>query len=109
MDNPYDCEDDNKVDRFVLALLALIASILLVACVVEGVMWREAEDVLGNIEVNSPGQPLDRVRMKAPSWSSADYMYMMVYRTNGARWLRIQMDGKWETWEICDGQGYVEQ
>ena len=47
--------------------------------------------------------------MKAPSWSSADYMYMMVYRTNGARWLRIQLDGKWETLEICDGQGYVEQ
>ena len=55
MDNPYDCADDNKVDRFVLALLALIASILLVACVVEGVMWREAEDVLGSIEVNYPG------------------------------------------------------
>lgn len=109
MRNPYEICEGSRSEKAMLVFLSLIAVVLLVACVVEGVMWREAEDVLGNIEVNSPGQPLDRVRMKAPSWSSADYMYMMVYRTNGARWLRIQLDGKWETLEICDGQGYVEQ
>lgn len=109
MDNPYEYEEDNGFKMIAVTFLALISVVLLAACMVEGIMWRTAEEASYDMETYAPGQPLDRVRMKAPSWSSADYMYMMVYRTNGARWLRIQMDGKWETWEICDGQGYVEQ
>ena len=60
-------------------------------------------------EAYVPGQPLDMVRMSAPSWSSCDHMYRIVDRTSGACWVRIRMDGAWETWLVCEGQSYIAQ
>ena len=56
-----------------------------------------------------PGQPLDAVKLSAPSWSDWEYMWRIADRTSGACWYRIHVDGKWEVYLICEGHSYVRQ
>lgn len=95
-----------------MSVVALILAMVLVYAI--GVTTAQAirnyeEDETTYEESYYPGQPLDMVRMSAPTWSSARDMYMIVHRSSGACWIRIQIDGRWEVWQICQGQNYVEQ
>lgn len=56
-----------------------------------------------------PGQPLDAVRLTAPSFSDADYCYKVADRTSGACWWAVKIEGKWCVLPICEGHSYVEQ
>ena len=60
-------------------------------------------------ETYIPGQPLDAVKLSAPSWSDWEYMWRIADRTSGACWYRIHVDGKWEVYLICEGHSYVQQ
>lgn len=60
-------------------------------------------------EAYVPGQPLDAVRLSAPSWSDWEYMWRIADRTSGACWYRVHVDGHWEVYMICEGHSYVRQ
>lgn len=106
---------DSRLDmvaRVVAAVLTVALSAHCLACLysmAQADATAETESAEPYEETYVPGQPLDMVRMTAPSWSSCDYMFRIVDRTSGACWLRIQMDGAWETWPVCEGRSYVAQ
>ena len=56
-----------------------------------------------------PGQPLDAVRLTAPSFSDSEYCYKVADRTSGACWWAVKIDGEWHVLPICEGHSYVEQ
>ena len=115
--NPYEFEDGNAERRGLvwMALTIIFALALAVAlCWIDrqnAAMAQVVEESKPETyeESYSPGQPLDRVRMTAPKWSTADDMYMMVHRGSGACWIYIELDGKWQVLPICEGRSYMAQ
>lgn len=98
--------EDRNYAKFPVLLLGLYALLVLVVIVL-AIMGGLDEGAAGEQYV--PGQPLDMVSMAAPRWSDAERMYRIGDRTSGACWLRIHIDGKWETWLVCEGHSYVAQ
>ena len=113
--NPYEFEATERRGLMWMALTILLALALAIAlCWIDRQNAALAEVVEESkpetySESYSPGQPLDRVRMTAPEWSTADDMYMMVHRGSGACWMYVELDGKWQVLPICDGNEYAQQ
>lgn len=56
-----------------------------------------------------PGQPLDAVRLSAPSFAEGEYCFKVCDRTSGACWWMVKMYGEWHVLTVCEGRSYVEQ
>ena len=112
--NPYEGASNSR--RSVVAIVVL--GVLMVAAFAAVAYFRNDDmAALRRMRATSgayqeqyvPGQPLDAVRLKAPSWSDQEWMYRVGDRTSGACWYRVHVDGRWEVYLICEGRSYVDQ
>lgn len=109
-DNPYEGASSTS-RRSTVAIVLLIAA-LVAGCAYVGVRQRDANarsKATTHQEQYMPGQPLDAIKLSAPSWSDMNYMYRIGDRTSGACWYRVHVDGRWEIYLICEGRSYVDQ
>lgn len=98
-----------------LLRIGIVAAIVGIACSVTVIVARtqqssasasEVSDVMAEVETYTedymPGQPLDAVKLSAPSFASGMYCYRVTDRTTGACWYLVQMpdgDGHWR-WQV---------
>lgn len=54
-----------------------------------------------------PGQPLDAVKMSAPSFSDKDYCYKIGDRTSGACGFCVSIEGQWVYMQVSPGESWV--
>lgn len=99
---------DPKVRRAV-ACGALMAACAMAALGAHGCAAVKDVDRRAYEEEYLPGQPLDAVRLTAPSFSDAEYCYKMADRTSGACWWAVKIEGEWHVLPVCEGHSYVEQ
>lgn len=102
--------------RFALAVAGICAAALMVAIVLvigktcENYANAEETGVVTYEEEYYPGQPLDAVRVNAPTFSGGKYAYKVCDRTSGACWWLVKdPDGKWQVYLVCEGYSYVAQ
>ena len=93
----------------ILAAIVAAAAALAILCAYGCDAAGRANKAATYQETYVPGQPLDAVRLSAPSWSDWEYMWRVGDRTSGACWYRVHVDGKWEVYLICEGYSYVRQ
>lgn len=60
-------------------------------------------------EAYVPGQPLDAVRLSAPTFAEGEWCYKVADRTSGACWWLVKVDGEWQVLTVCEGHSYVQQ
>lgn len=108
-ENPYEGASENT--WWSTAIIVALFVALLMGCVYIGARQRDAKTAKATTykEQYMPGQPLDAIRMSAPSWSDMEWMYRVGDRTSGACWYRVHVDGRWEVYLICEGRSYVDQ
>lgn len=108
-ENPY--EGASEGTWWSTAIIVALFVVLVMGCIGVGVRQRDAKAARATTykEQYLPGQPLDAIKMSAPSWSDMEYMYRIGDRTSGACWYRVHVDGRWEVYLICEGRSYVDQ
>lgn len=116
--NPYEFEDGGAEKR---GLVWMVITIIFALALAIAICWIDRQNAaMAQVmedsrqsetysESYSPGQPLDRVRMTAPDWSTAKYMYMIAHRGSGACWMYVELDGKWQVLPVCEGMSYAAQ
>lgn len=57
-----------------------------------------------------PGQPLDAIKMSAPTFADQNYpTYKVVDRTSGACWWLVRIGGDWVALPVCMSKSYEQQ
>lgn len=111
--NPY-MEAGNSRRSVVVTCALVLAMLVAVAFLAasrheEAVRWQMVRAIGTKREQIVPGQPLDAVRMGAPSFAEGDHCYRLADRTSGACWWVVKVEGEWRVLPICEGRSYVDQ
>jgi len=117
--NPYEFEDGGAEKR---GLVWMALTILLVLALAIAFCWVDRQNAaLAEVvedakpetyeEEYLPGQPLDAVKVTAPSFADDDcgYSYKVADRTSGACWWLVKVEGGWRVLPVCEGRSYVAQ
>ena len=116
--NPYEFEDGGAERR---GLVWMALTILLVLALAIAFCWIDRQNAaMAQVVEESkpetydeqylPGQPLDAVKVTAPTFADGEYAYKVADRTSGACWWLVKdPDGTWQVLPVCEGRSYVAQ